>query len=198
MEESFRFIYGKNKVILSAPHCVMHVRNGSIRSKETKTGIIVKNLSKKCNVCSIYKTKHEENDANWDKKCEYKSALEHFIKKEKIKALIDLHGMAAHRKQDICIGINKGANIFGNIEIVNSFIDIFNRHGFKNVTIDKPFSAEYKYCVSNYISRKCKIPTFQIEINLKYRSKTYQEYSKFNDLLDSLEEIIELVNAELV
>ena len=58
---------------------------------------------------------------------------------------------------------------------------------------DFPFNAGYKYCVSNYIARECKIPTYQIEINLKYRLATYKEYEKYKDLLKSLEEIVEFI-----
>lgn len=191
-EQSFEIIKGKEKIIISAPHSVIHKRENSIRPGETKTGTIVKVLSKKCHIYGIYKNKNENNDANWDKECKYKSNTEDIVKKENIKALLDLHGMAAHREQDICIGINNGKNIYNNYEIVETMIDIFHKYGFKNVTIDKPFNAEYEYCVSNYISRECNIPTFQIEINLKYRSARYKEFKKYKDILKSLEEIIKI------
>lgn len=193
-ENSFEVINGKEKIILSAPHSVKHIREKSVRPRETKTGTIVRVLSKKYNTYGIYKiSKNCNNDANWDKKCEYKEYIKSKVKKEKIKALIDFHGMAAHREQDICIGINEGENIYGNYDIVNYMIDIFHKYGFKNVTVDKPFNARYEYCVSNFIAKECKIPTFQIEINLKYRSAQYKEYKKYKDLLKALGEILEFI-----
>lgn len=63
---------GIEKIILSAPHSVLHKRNDSIRTRETRTKDIVKKLSKECNTYSIYKLRSEYNDANWDEKCEYK------------------------------------------------------------------------------------------------------------------------------
>lgn len=191
-EQSFEIIKGKEKIIISAPHSVIHKRENNIRPGETKTGTIVKVLSKKCHTYGIYKNKNENNDANWDKECIYKSNIKDIVKEENIKALIDLHGMAAHREQDICIGINNGKNIYDNYGIVETMIDIFHKYGFENVTIDKPFSAAYEYCVSNYITRECNIPTFQIEINLKYRSARYKEFKKYKDILKSLEEIIKI------
>ena len=193
-EDSFEVIRGKEKIILSAPHNAKHIRRNSVRPRETKTGTMVRILSKKYNTYGIYKNSKDcNNDANWDEKCEYKEYIKDMVKKEKINALIDFHGMAAYREQDICIGINSGKNIYGNYDIVNCMVEIFNKYGFKNVTIDNPFNAGYEYCVSNYIAKKCNIPTFQIEINLKYRSSRYKEYNKYKDLLKSLEEILTFI-----
>lgn len=190
----FEIINGKEKIILSAPHNVKHIREKSVRPRETKTGTIVRVLAKKYKTFGIYKNSKDcNNDANWDEKCEYKEYIKNIVKKYKIKTLIDFHGMAAHRKQDICIGIYNGKNIYGNYDIVNYMVDIFHKYGFKNVTIDIPFNAGYEYCVSRYISKECNIPTFQIEINLKYRLATYKEYEKYKDLLKSLEEIVEFI-----
>jgi len=199
MEEfSFEVIKGKEKIILSAPHSVKHIRENSVRPRETKTGTMVRVLSKKYNTYGIYKNSKDcNNDANWDEKCEYKECIKNMVKREKIKALIDFHGMASHREQDICIGINSGKNIYGNYDIVNCMVDIFHKYGFKNVTIDVPFNAGYEYCVSRYISKECNIPTFQIEINLKYRLATYKEYEKYKELLKAIEEIIEVIMVKL-
>ena len=197
-EDSFEVINGIEKIILSAPHNVKHIRENSVRPGETKTGVIVRILSKKYNTYGIYKNgKDCNNDANWDKECEYKEQIKNMVKKEKIKVLIDFHGMAAYREQDICIGINNGENIFGNYDILNHMIDIFHKYGFKNVTIDIPFNAKYEYCVSNYIAKECNIPTFQIEINLKYRSARYKEYKKHKELLKSLGEILKFIKDKI-
>lgn len=193
-EYSFEIINGKEKIILSAPHNVKHIRKDSVRPRETKTGSIVRVLSKKYNTYGIYKNSRNCNsDANWDEKCEYKEYIKNKVKKEKIKALIDFHGMAAHRVQDICIGINSGTNIYGRYDIVDYMIYVFKKYGFENVAIDIPFNAKYEYCVSNYIAKECRIPTFQIEINLKYRSARYKEYKKYKELLESLKEILEFI-----
>lgn len=197
-EDSFEVIIGKEKIILSAPHNVKHIRENSVRPRETRTGIMVKVLSKKYNTYGIYKNNKDcNNDANWDEKCEYKEYIKDMVKKEKIKVLIDFHGMAAHREQDICIGINNGENIYGNYDILNCMVDKFHKYGFKNVTIDIPFKAGYKYCVSNYIARECNIPTFQIEINLKYRFATYEGNEKYKDLLKAFEEILEFITDKI-
>lgn len=196
-QKSFNLIYGSKKIILSAPHSVIHKRIDSIRPSETRTGILVKTIAHKCNTYGIYKIKNEDNDANWDENCEYKKYLGELIKNEKIKALIDIHGMAHHRIQDICIGINGGKNIQNNYKILNIIIEIFNSYGFEKVTVDIPFSASYKNCVSNYIAKKYNIPSFQIEINLKYRSSKYPEYEKYKELYEALQKIVESLDKQL-
>lgn len=197
MENNIKIIQGKNRILLSAPHSVLHMRENSIRPKETKTGVMVRTLANKCKVYGIYKLKNELNDANWDKHCNYKTKVKEIVNKERIKALIDFHGMAAHREQDICIGINNGQNIFGHDNILEDMIGIFKKYGFDNVSIDEPFSAKYEYCVSSFIARECKVPAFQIEINLKYRSARYKEYKKYNKLIKSLVEVIELIENKI-
>ncbi len=196
-KESYVKIEGKYNIILSAPHCVLHKRKKSVRPRETKTGVLVKTLSKKCDVYGIYKNKNENNDANWDRFCEYKRELSNTVKKNSIKALLDIHGMAGWREEDICIGTNFGKNIYGNEKIVKEMIRVFNEHGFKKVSVDQPFSATYPYCVSAYIAKKCKIPTFQIEINLKYRMGSYKEFEKYPKLETALAEIIEILKIKV-
>lgn len=196
--ENIKVIEGKRKIILSAPHSVLHMRENNIRPRETRTGTIVQELAKRCKTYAIYKTKNEYNDANWDSKCKYKEKLKKIVEKENIKALIDVHGMAAYRKQDICIGINDGKNIYGNTKIVNRMISTFNKYGFKNVTVDIPFAAKNENCVSTYIAKNCKIPAFQIEINLKYRSSKYKEYSYYGNLIKAMQEIIDLMSIDIL
>ena len=123
-QKSFKIINGNKKILLSAPHSVLHQRQNSIRESETRTGDLVRRISKESNSYGIYKVKPEFNDANWDKKCEYKNKIKEIVEKEKIKALIDIHGMAAYRKQDICIGINSGKNIKNQYNILNKIIKI--------------------------------------------------------------------------
>ena len=73
-EYSFEIINGKEKIILSAPHSVKHVRENSIRLGETKTATIVRVLSKKHNTYGIYKNSKDcNNDANWIKNVNIKN-----------------------------------------------------------------------------------------------------------------------------
>ena len=50
IENNMNIIIGKQPILLSAPHSVLHIRENSIRPRETKTGVIVDKIAKKCNV----------------------------------------------------------------------------------------------------------------------------------------------------
>ena len=193
-DRAFRIINGKNSILISAPHSTMHKRGNSIRNAETRTGQLVRDVAKKANVYGIYKTKPEFNDANWDKKSKYKDEVIAMVKKHNITALLDIHGMASYREQDICIGINGGKNIKNKKDTLKKMIAIFNDNGFKNVSIDDPFGATNSSCVSTYTAQKCNIIAFQIEINQKYRSAKFKEFSKYNKLEKALTNVCKMLS----
>ena len=103
--------------------------------------------------------------------------------------------MATFRKQDICIGTGLGKNIHRQEDVLNSMVEIFLDNKFKIVTIDDPFSAEYKHTVSATIAKKCNIPCFQIEINNRYVTNKFDEYD-LERVLKTMEEIVDLLIEE--
>ena len=186
---------GNANIMFSAPHCVDHFREGKKKVKETNTGTIVKELNKIKNVPAIYKTKSEFEDANWDKESKYKEECKEYILKNNVKYFIDIHGMNYEREEDICIGTAYGRNILNREDILAIIVEQFKEYGYKNVSIDIPFNALNKNCVSSYVSRECKIPAFQIEINNKYRFPLCKEYNLeniikcFESIIDKLQTI---------
>lgn len=189
-EEDFNIVIRKNKVILSAPHAIKQVRKGKGKKSETKTKYIVEKVSRKTNSCCIYKTKCLNDDANYDEQSYYKEKCAKIIKKKGIKFLLDIHGMSAEREEDICIGVAHGKNIDNNEEMLSNIVEIFNKNGFMNVSVDEPFSSSNENCVSSYIHDKCDIITFQIEINYRYLSIIYNEYN-LNKVVNTLTAIVE-------
>lgn len=193
-EDDFEIFIRKNKVILSAPHSVKQIRDGKSKVSETQTKYIAYKVSKKTNSSCIYKTKCVNDDANYDDYSYYREKCSEIVNVEGIKFLLDVHGMSAKREQDICIGVAHGNHIDNRLDILNNIVSIFNKNGFKNVSIDIPFAACGKNCVSSYIHDKCGIITFQIEINYKYLSSMYDEFD-FNKIVDTLVNIVQyLIN----
>ena len=184
---------GSQKIMLSAPHCVDHYRNGKIKIKEINTDEIVKELNKRIDIPGIYKLESNGEDANWDLDSPYKEACKEYIINNEIKFLIDIHGMDNRRREDICIGTAKGKNI-KNYKIVEEVKEIFEEFGYKNVTIDRPFSANNIRCVSRYINKECNIDTLQIEINNKYKFPKSEEYD-LEKLIDCFDNIIKTITS---
>ncbi len=179
-------------VMLSAPHCVNHLRAGKVKPKEINTDELIKKIKEKIDISIIYKTESENEDANWDKDSIYKQKAEIFVRENGVKLLLDIHGMDLSRKEDICIGTAHGRNIKGREDILKLLENTFKINGYKNTTIDEPFSASNPNCVSTYISRNCNIPAFQIEINNKYRYPLSKEYN-LEKLVDTFVNIIKLL-----
>lgn len=190
--EDFNIIKGNIPIILSAPHCKEQLREGKIKTKENGTDTLAIEVSNKTDCSCIYKTKFYNNDPNWDTVSTYKNELVEFIAKNNINCLLDIHGMKASREADICIGTGFSQNICGRKDILDNLVNIFKLNGFKNVSIDIPFSASNPNVISNFISTNCSIPCFQIEINNRFRNRTYNEYN-FNLLIDVFIEIIEFL-----
>lgn len=193
INKDFDVIIRNHKVMLSAPHAVNQIRNGKIKKYEEKTRKIVERVARNTDSCCIYKTKCLEDDANYDEYSYYRKYCSNVVKKERIKAFLDIHGMSSKRAQDICISINDGNNINHRQDILEHVIAIFKNDGFANVTIDTPFSATRKSCVSTYIHNECNIIAFQIEINYKYRSKKYKEYD-LDGIITTLSKIVKYLD----
>lgn len=164
------------KIMLSAPHCYNQLRDGRIKQRETRSGILVKKVASKLGCSCIYKTKFFNNDPNWDNESAYRSELVDFINKNDIKCLVDIHTMRAERETDICIGTNCMKNIQGRQDMLDVVWMCFKNHGFKHVEIDKPFNASHSNVVSHDIAMQCGIPCFQIEINNRFMHRDYDDF----------------------
>lgn len=181
---------GKLKIVFSAPHSVEHFRKGEMKPKEINTDTIVKELYDLKDVSVIYKTDSTDEDANWDKDCEYKRKCRDLILTNDAKIFLDIHGMDYKREQDICIGTAYGRNILNRLDLQNIIVDTFKEYGYKNVTIDKPFNAKRASCMSSYVYRECNIPAFQIEINNRFRYDGCEEYN-LDNLIQCLCKIVD-------
>lgn len=190
--EDFNIENNNSKVMFSAPHCFPQFRNGKIKSAEPKTRFLIEGFSQAFNCSCIYKTKFYNNDPNWDEESTYKEQLVGFISENNVKFLFDIHSMYFERPVDICIGINSGKNILERYDILDMIVNSFKKAGFETVLVDNPFSASNPNTVSAYVSNKCLIPCFQIEINNKFLpnncdiSHSDLLYKSFENILNSI------------
>ncbi len=185
----FKIIKGNNNIILSAPHAYKHIRNKKIKSNENNTSKIVKILGYLTNSHVIYVYKNTDNDPNHDKKSEYKEELLKYIKENKIKYLIDIHGLNKNSNCSLEIGCNEYKN--SEEKFVNLIKDTFKKYYKGDILIDNIFAAKSERRISNYISSNCdSINTVQLEINRNYRNINRMPI-KFNKTIIALKEIIE-------
>jgi len=183
---------GKNSIVLSAPHSVSQIREGSNKIGEYRTGLIVKKLGKITKSHIIYKTKNLNDDANYDEQCNYKCSLENYIKQENIKLLLDFHISAPDREYDIDIGTAEKNNIHSRTDLLDIIVLILEEK-YDCIVIDHTFPASYPHTVASTISRETDIPCFQIEINWKLienQEKTNNFINIFCKIIERLQEKI--------
>ena len=194
--ESFRLFDGKGNVVLSCPHAVNQIRNSAIKSAEPETGIIALAINELYGYPVIVKTANKDDDANYDAVSPYKETCVELIKNNNYSCLLDLHQLNTSRPMDINIGTRGHQNIKDD-EILTIVTNVFIKHGFSSVTIDKPFGAFNPNTVSTYVNKHTGIDTLQIEINSKLvYDKIDHDYknTRIIDMIEALNEIIVNLN----
>ena len=179
---------GDNKVLISAPHGVNQVRLGKLKYKEIGSLAVALYLRNNTNSFLIAKTKNNYDDANFDENCKYRKSIERIVKQQKIKYLLDIHGLSAKRNIDVNFGVHLGDNIKTNPKQFEKLNGQLINSGFA-VSIDKPFMAGAK-TISGSIKKKFgDIFTLQIEINCGITNQIENE-KRFIKLLDILSDWI--------
>lgn len=187
--QSFQILKGSIPVMISAPHGVSQVRLGAFKFAEPGSLGLALEIQEQTDAHLIAKTENRNDDANFDDVCPYKEELKRYIKKNKIKYLFDIHGLAKKRPIDINLGVNFGANVKPNEKLFDFLNQRLNKKGFV-VSIDQPFCGK-SGTVSGYISKELGIWTIQFEVNYKYTNEAkYVTYLK--DLIDCLVQTIEM------
>ena len=169
---NYSVINGKIPILLSAPHAVRSFKNGSLKEADVLTGPIVEFLCKETGANGIIRTynlQDEPNSSNIGYSLRYKEAILDLVDRNDIKCMIDIHGCHERHPFDFEIGTNNGLNINN----MNNFLDTICE-GFATIgetVVDKKFKASLETNICNYISKKSRIPCFQVEINSKFRKK---------------------------
>ena len=154
---------GSGHVMISAPHNVKQLRQGKLKKAEPQTGTLAIMLHKELGCPIIYKTNFCNDDANFDSRSPYKTALYEYINTSNVKFLVDLHQLSPTRKTQINLGTGYFKNT--NLKFTNIFLNAFSEQLLGIIQIDSPFAAAQPNTISSYIHRKCGIDSLQIEIN---------------------------------
>ena len=197
---TFKILKNKSKIMISAPHSVKHIRQWEILAQDSLTWWLALYLWKRLNLSVIYSTSYKVWDPNFDEneKSEYKQTLAKYIKENDIRFLIDLHGCRSFRDFSIELGTwwEWNPNLLWRLDILNSVEKSLNdslksyiQHTGKPITKNTIFPASRDTTVSAFISRECKIPTIQIEINKELRDMN--NLKSLSLLVNSLENAVQ-------
>ena len=183
--KSFVIYNGARKIMISAPHASIHMRDGKVKYAEPMTGLIAERMQQCYDVSCIIKQNNVNDDPNFNAESEYREYLQSYIEEQRIGLLFDLHQLAPGREMDLCIGTGKDRNIRGRSDILEELIEEFEEALRWCVTVDDPFAACYEKTVSASTARKNRIPCFQLEFN----SRIFQDKTKIDEICRALNKV---------
>lgn len=187
--KSFETIKGKMPILISAPHSVRQIRNGKIKGKDIYTGPIAIVLQQETNCHCIYKTKNNNDDANYDiENNTYKQEILKIIKQNNIKLLLDIHGASDEHGFGVDIATGERKNLNGNEKAIEILVGILKKHNIENIEIDKVFKAKSIHTICKTIAEKTSIPCIEIEIAKKFRD--INNFSNISKIIEALKEYI--------
>lgn len=180
-----KILQGTNEILLTAPHSVDQIREGNIKVGEYRTGLIVKLLGRKSDCHIAYKTKNLNDDANYNKDCNFKKDILRYIRENQIMFVLDFHLSRPDREFALDIGTGKGLNIRGGEDKLKILLQSLSEK-YSPVKVDEVFPASYPHTVSATVARELGIPAMQIEINWKI----VDDYDKVDEFIETLLKII--------
>ena len=182
-ENDHIFQQTNSSVLISAPHGVPQTRLGRLKVAEIGSISMATIFAQNTNSNLLIKTKNNHDDANYDTDCEYRKTLAEIIKKQNIKYLIDIHGLAKFRTCDINLGSNFEQNIKQNPKLFFSLKNALESAGF-SVSIDEPFCAGPQ-TIAGFFAKNFNIWTIQMEINCDITNNP-KNINKCNLLINTL------------
>lgn len=178
--EDFVYIDNQSDILISAPHGVSQTRLGFHKVAEIGSVAVALELTNRLKTKLIAKTKNNFDDVNFEKISPYKTKI--YRERNKIKYMVDFHGLQSKSEVDVNLGINLGANIQRNVPLFESLVKKLKKNDFK-VSIDTPYFASIKTISGSFKNRMW---TLQVEINssITNNPKNKQKLSLLLDIFE--------------
>jgi hypothetical protein len=171
--QEFTHISGRIPVLLSAPHGAVHFRQGAEKQEDEYTAGLVRLVGELTEAHVIYARRKSSTDPNWNAGVPYKRTLEKIVEKAAIRFILDLHGVAEHRKFGIAIGTLKGKSCPNHRSRI---IRHFERSGFsreaedilRRLSIDEGFTAlgsAKQETITRFAWERLRVPAAQLELH---------------------------------
>jgi hypothetical protein len=107
-EAAFTHISGALPILISAPHSTAHWRNGRLKKEEGFTAAIAQYIASATGAHAFYTHYQSEKDPNWHKDAPYKATLARILHQQRIKFVLDIHGMSNRHKIGLALGTING------------------------------------------------------------------------------------------
>jgi hypothetical protein len=186
---------GRAHFVISAPHAVIHYRDGKKKLNEPYTGALALQLHERTGASAIIYARTTGEDPNWDQTSLYKTKLKELVQEAEVPSyfVLDLHGLSQTAKRDAIIGTANGAALMKLNGLLAKLKMALEDGGLKNITVDEVFSAVGQNTITSYTYRELKIPAMQLEIGADWRDPTSAP-EKYLQLVSALCSAIETIH----
>jgi hypothetical protein len=200
-EPAFTHIPGTLPILISAPHSTAHWRNGRLKKEEGFTAAISHYIAMKTGAHALYTHYQSEKDPNWHKTAPYKSALARILSRQRIKFVLDLHGMSNRHNIGLALGTINGRSC---PQHEQNIIQTLQAHGFHQTSATHARELEHlqwrqfivnhprftggvtSHTVTRFVSQEVGIPAAQLELCTLLRVVP-PHYQRYEDLLGGVE-----------
>ncbi|MHA1310720.1 MAG: hypothetical protein ACTSQO_07290 [Candidatus Helarchaeota archaeon] len=181
------FLYkkGNNKILITAPHATWHYRYtwGKNRKKlgdwikydDVNTGLIACYLSRYLDCHALIQIYTAWLDPNFYREALFQEKMRSILKKEKIKFVLDVHGLSSDREADFDIIDLFGMALvpFNALKFRKSLKKRLEQFGYE-VGVNRYFNGgltlPFQHTIVKEVSQEFQIPCIELEINKKFRN----------------------------
>jgi hypothetical protein len=173
------FIYkpGLVPVLLSAPHGTVHTRLDKPKQEDEYTSGFAQLVAEMTDAHVIFARYRSQTDPNWYSDAPYKNRIREVVEKEAIRFVLDIHGVAEHRKFGIALGTLHGKSCPNHRDII---IRILKKFGFSQdaaevlhrLDLDRGFTAEGIMggeTITRFVWEDLAVPAAQFELHPSLR-----------------------------
>ncbi len=162
---------GSGRVLITAPHAVNHIRNGSAKIVDYCTGPIAKALSDLTGAHLLY-LNYYSRDPNYYDDTSFKEVLANFVPDNDIKLVVDIHGAADSHGWDVDLGDINGASLIRFKDLASVVTEFFRQYGINNISRNDFSGGGGQDTVTKFVSLHLNVDAMQFEIARKYRCET--------------------------
>ena len=171
--EDFDYISGRVPILLSAPHGTVHTRLRKPKQEDEYTSGFAKLIAEMANAHVLYTRYRSLTDPNWYPNTSYKKILQRIIERENIRFVLDIHGVAEHRRFGIALGTLSGKSCPQHRDLIIRHLE---RFGFsqdaddvlQRLDLDRMFTAEGikgQETITRFVSKRLAVPAAQFELH---------------------------------
>jgi hypothetical protein len=172
-EPEFAYCKGQISILVSAPHGAAHTRNGRYKGEDEYTAAFARLIAKETGAHCIYARRKSRTDPNAALDAPYKEKVRQICKDNKIRFVIDLHGMWPKHEAGIELGTRNGKSCPEQKELIiqslaESGFTIDNKDKLLRLRVDAQFSGNgsaTREPMIKFVSEKLGIPAAQFELN---------------------------------